>query len=94
MGTRKRSKLPQNCVQVTPLAYSMIHALSNDSRYPVSDLLTSAIHLFVTTTKHLRSMNPPKLTEKPLPKEKRNVVPPIGGTVKHVVSQLTKGKRT
>lgn len=87
----KTKSLPEHCVRLTPRAYAMLHTLASQSRRPVSDLLTSAVCLFVTSTRHLNMMNPPALTPKPLPREQRSPVPPISGTVQRAVRKLRKG---
>lgn len=91
---RVRTKcLPDNCIQLTPSSYARIMAIARESRRPPSDLLATAIALFATAVSNVNLMHPPKLSNKPRPKEQRSRITPISETVQSTLRKLQKGKR-
>jgi hypothetical protein len=90
---RVRTKsLPEFCVKLTPSSYARLMAIAEESRRPPDDLLATAVALFATAIAHVNLMHPPKLALKPMPKEQRSPIAPIGATVQRTVHKLTKGK--
>jgi len=88
----RTKKLPEFCVKLPPASYLRIMALSNDSGRSVEELLGMAISIFATAVANVHMMHPPKPTTKSKPKELRSAIPPIGGTVRRTLYNLTKGK--
>jgi hypothetical protein len=88
----RTSSLPENCVRLPEASYKRLMAIARESRRPPSDLLATAIALFATAIQNVHMMHPPKLTDKPRPKEQRVPIAPIGATVQRVTRNLTRRK--
>ena len=88
----KAKSLPEGHVVLPIPIYRRLQALAIDSRRSETELLTMAIRLLATAASRVDTFKIPKRTPKPLPKPKRSTVPRIGGTAKHIVNNLSKGK--
>lgn len=90
----RTKKLPDNCVVLTPHDYTRLMALVRESGREPGELLSIAIAVFDTATRHLNIMHP--IPRKPFkkPREKSTSATPIGASVQEAIRKLTKGSQT